>query len=413
MGARLLSRIAGAVGTPAYVYDAAVIRTRYAAFVRALAPVPHRIHYSVKANGSLGVLRVLRELGAGADIVSAGELVRARRAGFPPERIIFSGAGKRPDELTAAVEQGIALVNVESAAEAEWLADAAGRAGRPVAAGVRVNPDVTADTHPYTRTAGRGIKFGVPVDEATAVALAIHRSRHLTLRSVGVHIGSQVADAAPYAAAAGVLELLLEQLRSAGVDTLESVDLGGGLAVPYGDGTAGLEPEAFAAAVLPAVRRMGLTLLVEPGRALVAEAGTLLARVLYRKHSGGREIAVTDAGMSELLRPSLYGAEHPIEVVEPAGASAEAPEVVDVVGPLCESGDFLGLARPLAGAGPGALLAIRTTGAYGFCMSSNYNARPRPPEVLLDDGRWAVIRVREGVEDLMRGEGAEPAWQES
>lgn len=410
MGAGLLSRIAGAVGTPAYVYDAAVIRECYTRFAAALAPVPHRIHYSVKANGTLAVLRVLRDLGAGADIVSAGELARALRAGFAPERIVFSGVGKRPDELDAAVEAGIALVNVESGAEVAHLAQAAARARRSVAVGVRVNPDVTADTHPYTRTAGRGIKFGVPVDQARAVAQTIHDAELLTLRSLGVHIGSQVADGAPYAAAAATLEQLAGVLRADGIGTLESIDLGGGLAVPYGGESRGLAPGEFARAVLPAVQRLKLTLLVEPGRALVAQAGTLLTRVLYRKHSGGREIVVTDAGMSELLRPSLYGAEHAIEVVDVASGDG-TPEVVDVVGPLCESGDFLGLGRTLAGARPGALLAIRTAGAYGFCMSSNYNARPRPPEVLVDGDRWAVIRRREAVEDLMRSEETEPAWQ--
>ena len=305
-------------------------------------------------------------------------------------------------------------MNVESAAEVELLADTARRLDRTVHVGVRVNPDVTADTHPYTRTAGRGIKFGVPIDQALDVALRVDALHPLTLKSVGVHIGSQVADPAPYAAAAESLETLVRSLRSKGVDTLESLDVGGGLAVQYRVGDAELDPAVFVAAVRPAVVRSGLTLVVEPGRSLVADSGSLLTRVLYRKHSGGRDIVVVDAGMNDLMRPSLYGAEHEIEVLEPAaGAVPDGtdPAPVDVVGPLCESGDFLGLGRTLTGAGPGALLAVQAVGAYGFSMSSHYNSRPRPAEVLLDGERWAVIRMRETVDDLMRGETAAVSWR--
>ena len=414
MGPRILTRIADEVGTPAYVYDAATIRSRYERLRRALDGIPHRIHYSVKANSNLAVLHLLQSLGAGADIVSAGELARVAAAGFAPERIVFSGAGKRADELAAAVTAGVGLVNVESAAEVDLLADVARRGGWRVDVGVRVNPDVTADTHPYTRTAGRGIKFGVPVDQARGVALRVHARRELTLRSLGVHIGSQVADPAPYATAAGTLETLIRAIRAEGVDTIESVDLGGGYAVRYRDGGEELEPQRFVDAVRPAVERMGLTLLVEPGRSLVAEAGSLLTRVLYRKHSGGREITVVDAGMNDLMRPSLYGAEHTIDVVEPrktAGVDPADAVPVDVVGPLCETGDFLGLGRTLAGAAPGALLAVRAVGAYGFCMSSHYNSRPRAAEVMVDGERWAIIRARETMDDLMRGETVVTAWR--
>ena len=412
MGPRVLIRIAHHVGTPAYVYDAAVIRSRYDRLRAALDDIPHRIHYSVKANSTLAVLQLLESLGAGADIVSAGELARAQAAGFAPERVVFSGVGKRPDELAAAVDAGVGLINVESAVEVGLLADIAGRAGRRVAVGVRVNPDVTADTHPYTRTAGRGIKFGVPLDQALAVALSVHGSPDLTLRSLGVHIGSQVADPAPYAAAAAALATLVTAVRAEGVETLESIDLGGGFAVRYQDEGGELDPERFVEAVRAAVEGTGLTLLVEPGRSLVAEGGALLTRVLYRKHSGGREIAVVDAGMNDLMRPSLYGAEHPIEVVSPVDeADPGTPPAIDVVGPLCESGDFLGLGRRLPGAAPGALLAVRAVGAYGFCMSSHYNSRPRAAEVMVDGDRWAIIRARETVDDLMRGESVVTAWQ--
>lgn len=413
MGPGVLNRIAEATGTPVYVYDAAAIRGRYEAFRAALGTLPHRIHYAVKANGNLAVLRVLREAGAGADIVSAGELARVRVAGFAADHIVFSGVGKTPADLASALEGGVGLINVESREEAERLARLSRDRARRTAVGVRVNPDVTVETHPYTQTAGRGIKFGVPLDEAEAVAADIAATDGLVLKSLGVHIGSQISDPAPFAQAAAVLVELVRAVQARGVTTLESLDVGGGLAVQYGDDQPALAPERFVEAVAPVVRATGLTLLVEPGRSLVAEAGVLLTRVVYRKHSGGRELAVVDAGMNDLLRPSLYGAEHRIEVVPPADTGGGGPEeTMDVVGPLCESGDFLGRDRRLRGARTGALLAVHTAGAYGFSMSSNYNARRRAAEVLVDGERWGLVRDRETVDDLMRGERTEPRWEE-
>ncbi len=418
VGQGLLTRIAACVGTPVYVYDAEAIRRQYAALTGALAGVPHRVHYSVKANANLAVLALIRSLGAGADIVSGGELARVRRAGFAGQDIVFSGVGKTDRELAAALQAGVGLINLESEGEFELLARLARErgTGRPVSVGIRVNPDVTADTHPYTQTGAAGMKFGVPLDQVVPLAQRIAAAAELVLRSVGMHLGSQISDPAPYRQGAARLAELVEALRAAGIRTLASVDVGGGLAISYGTSPA-LDARTFAEAVSPLARRTGLPLLVEPGRFLVGNAGCLLTRVLYRKRSGGRVFLVTDAGMNDLLRPSLYGAYHEIRVVDgdsgAGGAAVSAGgELVDVVGPNCESGDFLGLDRRLPGAGPGTLLAVLGAGAYGFGMSFPYNSRPRAAEVLVDGGRYAVVRDREGVDDLMRGESAQPVWRD-
>lgn len=410
VGESVLRRVAARVGTPVYVYDLAAIRDRYRALDGALAGVPHRICFAVKANGNLSVLAALRALGAGADIVSGGELARVLRAGFQPRDVVFSGVGKTPSEIGRAMELGVGLINIESAGELDAVLELA-RPANPVRLGIRVNPDVTAETHPYTRTGARGMKFGVPLDEVVDLARRAHGSGRAVIRSIGMHIGSQIADVAPYQEGAGKLRHLIDQLRAAGITSLDTVDVGGGLGISY-NGEPAMEPAAFAAAVQFLAADTGLTLVTEPGRFLVGNAGWLLTRVLYRKRSGGREIVVVDAGMNDLLRPSLYGAVHEISVLEPRAVPAGTTDAdpVDVVGPLCESGDFLGLERRLPGAGPGALLALAGAGAYAFSMSSQYNSRPRAPEVVVDGERFAVARTREVVEDLMHGETAEPEW---
>lgn len=407
MGSSVLSRIAARVGTPVYVYDVAAVRAQYAALDRALAGIPHHIHYSVKANGNLGLLSALRALGMGADIVSGGELARVLRAGFAPRDVIFSGVGKTRAEVEAALDAGVGLINLESAGELELVAAIARERGVKAAVGIRVNPDVTADTHPYTQTGEKGMKFGVPLDQVVGLAKAIRRDRRLTLRCVGMHIGSQIADSGPYRLGAQKLQVLVEDLRGAGVDSLEFVDVGGGLGISYSSEVA-LAPEAFASAVGPLAKVTGLTLLTEPGRFLVGNAGQLLTRVLYHKHTGGKEIVVVDAGMNDLLRPALYGAYHEIRVVDPVAGGPEGP--ADIVGPLCESGDFLGLKRALKGAAPGALLSVEGAGAYSFSMSSHYNSRPKAAEVLMDGDRFAVTRTRETIDDLMRGETPDAEW---
>jgi diaminopimelate decarboxylase len=409
VGEGVLRAIATAVGTPAYVYDAGSIRGQYRRLDAALDPVPHRICYSVKANANLAVLSLLRGLGAGADIVSGGELVRARRAGFAGADLVFGGVGKTREELLAALEAGVGLISVESEEELALLTELAGASDRVANVGIRVNPEVAVETHRYTRTGVKGAKFGVPAGEAEVLAARAAGTPGLALRGLAMHLGSQITDPAPYVS--GLLKLMeiAAALRSHGVTTLQLIDIGGGFGIGYRDGEAPLDLGAFASAVLPHVATSGLTLVVEPGRFLVGGAGVLLTRVLYRKHSGGRDIAVVDAGMTDLIRPSHYDSYHDIRLVGGGGARPRAQ--CDVVGPICETGDFFALDRELPRLGQGDLLAVRGAGAYGFVMTSTYNARPRPPEVLVDGDRWAMVRSRESVEDLMHGETSAPLWR--
>lgn len=404
-----LETIARDVGTPVYVYSSGAIREQYARLERALAPVPHRIQYSVKANSNLALLALLRSLGAGVDIVSGGELYRARRAGFAGADIVFSGVGKTEAELREALAAGILLVNVESEGELRLLDRVAGAAGVSAPVALRVNPEVTVETpHHYTRTGSRGDKFGVPIDQALEVARLATTLPNTRLLGLDMHIGSQVSRVEPYRD--GLLRLLelLDALRAGGAGDLRYLDIGGGLGVTY-DAEDPIDVEAFAGAVLPGVAASGLTLLVEPGRFLVGNAGVLLTRVLYRKHGGGREFVITDAGMNDLLRPSHYNAYHRIQAVRPRGTGIRA----DIVGPVCESGDFFALDREVDDAQPGDLLAIRSAGAYGFTMSSNYNTRPRAAEVMVDGERYAVVTQRERYEDLVQHETVDPQWRDA
>ncbi len=409
MGEGLLAAIAEAVGTPVYVYSAEQIREQYHRLDAALAPAPHRVCYSVKANANLAILGLLRDLGAGADIVSAGELARVLRAGFRGGDVVFSGVGKTREEMRAALAAGIALINVESEEELGVLAGVAAETRRTAPVGIRVNPEVTVETHPYTQTGVRGKKFGVPGEAAVALAARAARTDGLVLRGLAMHLGSQIAEITPYLAAVDKLLAMVAALRRDGVASLESLDLGGGMGIRYRDGDRALDVEAFAQAILPRVVPTGLKLLVEPGRFLVGAAGLLLTRVLYRKRSGGRDIVVIDAGMTDLIRPSHYNAYHEIRLV--GGDQGRPRQTVDVVGPICESGDFLALDRELPCLEAGDLLAVCGAGAYGFVMTSTYNGRGRPPEVLVDGERYAVVRVRETAEELMRGETASPLWR--
>ncbi len=400
----LLSSIAQRVGTPVYVYSANLIRAQYHALQDALKDVPHRICYSVKANGNLGVLRVLKDLGAGADIVSAGELKRALAAGFDREGIVFSGVGKTRPELAEAMRVGVGFLNIESASELDAVIAAARDARTRASVGIRVNPDVGADTHPYTKTGEKTAKFGVPFDEVVSLARRIAAERSLVLRALAMHLGSQIHDVEPYSRGTAKLLELVTAVRASGIDTLEALDVGGGLGVRYHNEKAP-SPQAFAEAVAPKVKAAGLALVCEPGRYLVANAGVLLTKVLYRKHAGGKEYVVVDAGMTDFVRPSHYNAYHEIVPLKDGG---RPEETVNVVGPICESGDFLALDRKLVTVEPGEYLALLGTGAYGFVMSSTYNARPRPPEVLVEGDRYYVARPRETLDDLLRGEVLEP-----
>ncbi len=410
--AATLDKIARAVGTPVYVYSADAIRARYRELTGALSDIPHRVLYSVKANSNRSILQLLRGLGAGADIVSGGELTRVLRAGYAPEDVVFSGVGKSRAELRAAVSSGIGQINVESHDEVKLLDEVTGELGVMARVGVRVNPDVATDTHPYTQTGERGMKFGVPPDEVVHLAVWAEQREYLSLRGLGMHIGSQILDASRYRQGAMRLAQLVADLRMAGIGGLESVDVGGGLGIRYTTERP-LDVHLFAAAVQPLVSETGLRLMLEPGRYLVGNAGYLLTRCLHRKRSGGRSFVVVDAGMNDLIRPSLYGAVHDICVV--SDSAAAEPESVDVVGPICETGDFIGVDRQLPAVERGALLAVQGVGAYGFTMSSTYNSRPRPPEVVVDGARWAIVRERETIDDLMRGEPAADyatlAWQ--
>ena len=398
LGGVSLEEIAREVGTPAYLYNAEVIRARVAELDEAFASLEHRIYYAVKANSCLAVLKLLRELGTGCDIVSVGELRRALAAGFPPERLVFSGVGKRTDELAQACAVGIGQINLESLEELEALgALARATSGPRVRVAIRVNPDVTVETHPYTRTAMAAAKFGVPADQVLEAARRVAANDRLELRGLAMHVGSQVLDPAPFVSGACRLAELARTIRGEGIP-VGSLDLGGGLGIRYLDETP-LTPRRLAEALVPIVAPLGLTIHLEPGRYLVGSAGILLATVLYRKHAGGTDFVVVDTGMNDLERPSRYQAHHEIVVVRDRGGEARP---VDVVGPICESGDFLALARPLPEVEAGDLLAVLGAGAYGFVMSSNYNDRPRPPEIMVEGGKWKVARRRETVEDLLR-----------
>jgi diaminopimelate decarboxylase len=404
MSSVALSDIAARVGTPAYVYNAEAIRTRYRELDQALAAVPHRICFAVKANSTLAVLRVLRDLGAGADIVSGGEMARALAAGFAPERIVFSGVGKSSAELQQAIRAGLGHINVESREELELLAKLAGAEGRRVHVGIRVNPDVTTETHPYISTGKSGIKFGIPVDQVVSAAEFVLQSPGLELTTLAMHLGSQLVNPAPFREGAARLLELVTRLRQTGVTTLRVLDIGGGLGIRYTDEPS-MDPGRFADAVVPLLASSKLTAYVEPGRFLVGSAGVLLTQVLYRKHSGGKEFVVVDAGMNDLVRPSHYQAYHEIVPLEDLG---RAETRVDVVGPVCETGDFLALDRSLPAVVAGDWLAVLGAGAYGFVMASNYNTRPRPAEVLVDGERWWVARAREKIQDLFHNERMEP-----
>ena len=386
-------------GTPLFVYSRAAVEAAYRAYDEAFAPVPHRICYALKANGSHALLKILAGLGAGADIVSGGEMLAALRAGFPAERIVFSGVGKSDAEIALGVARGIGEFNAESEDEIARISTAAAAAGRTVRVSLRVNPDIDARSHPYISTGLRDNKFGVAIGEAPAILRRAREWKAIAISGVQCHIGSQITDLAPLTKAVSELAALSRALIAEGFD-LRTIDLGGGLGIDYTSDAA--PPVAdLAAAVLPLLEGLPLTVLMEPGRSLVARAGVLLTRVVVVKEGHGKRFVIVDAGMTELLRPALYDAFHRIEPVTAGDADTAR---ADIVGPVCESADFLARGRELAFAKPGDLLAVRDAGAYGFSMSSTYNMRPRAAEVLVDGGRLRLIRRRETFEDLIRTE---------
>jgi diaminopimelate decarboxylase len=394
-----LAQLAGDFGTPCYVYSRAAITQNYQAYDRALASVPHRICYAVKANSNLGVLSVLARLGAGFDIVSGGELVRVLRAGGDASKVVFSGVGKRDSEMVAALEAGVHCFNVESESELRRLSAVATRLGKTARVSLRVNPDVDAQTHPYISTGLRDNKFGIDIAGVEAVYAQAAQLPGIAITGVDCHIGSQLTQLGPYVDALERLLELIGRLRAAGI-RIQHLDLGGGLGIRYRDEQPP-SPDDFAKAVLPLLKGQDLALWLEPGRSLVGNAGVLLTRVECLKHSPHKNFAIVDAAMNDLMRPALYNAWQAIEPVQPR--SDEPAKVYDVVGPVCETGDWLGRERELT-IREGDLLAIRSAGAYGFVMSSNYNTRPRAAEVMVDGDRVQQVRARETLDDLLSGE---------
>jgi diaminopimelate decarboxylase len=366
-----------------------------------------RLHYSVKANSSIAILSLLRELGAGLDIVSGGELYRALKAGYKGKDIVFSGVGKTEREMEEALRAEVLLFNVESEQELHVLDAVAKRLGVKAPVALRVNPEVLVDTpHPYTRTGEKGMKFGIPFDEALSVGKIAANLPNIRLLGLDMHVGSQISQFAPYEVGLQRLLHLRRELERESKVRLEYLDIGGGLAVTY-DAERSVDVGQFGKVISALVGGSGLKIILEPGRFLVGNAGVLLTRVLYRKRSGGKEFIIADAGMTDLLRPSHYNAYHRIEAVKPTGRTT----VADVVGPICESGDFLALDRQIDDAEPGDLLAVQSTGAYGFVMASNYNSRPRPAEVLVEGDKFAVITRRESYDDLTRNELSALDWR--
>ncbi len=395
-----LAEIAKDIGTPCYVYSAGAIRTAYRAYDESFGGLPHTVCYAVKANGNLSVLRVLAEAGAGFDIVSGGELFRVLKAGGDPGRTVFSGVGKTAGEIDYALSAGIFVFNCESEPELALIDAMAHRRGMKARVAMRVNPNVDAATHAYISTGRLAHKFGIDIDQAETVYEHARAHPNLIVEGVSCHIGSQLMDVDPVMRAADRVLTLIDRLRAKGFD-IRHADLGGGLGVAYKAGDAAPAIKGFIAELTARVMEKNLHVFIEPGRSIVANAGVLLARVLYRKKTGDKEFVIVDAAMNDLIRPALYGAHHEIIPVRETGAPASR---VDVVGPVCETGDFLARDRELPGVFPGDLVAICSAGAYGFVQSSNYNARPRAAEVLVDGAAWSIARRRETYEDLVRGE---------
>ena len=397
-----LPAVAERFGTPCYVYSAATIRRHYRVFDEALAGIDHDICYAVKANGNLGVLGLLADLGSGFDIVSVGELERVITAGGDPARVVFSGVGKRVDEIERALEVGIACFNVESEAELERIDSVARRMGVRAPISLRVNPDVDAQTHPYIATGLKENKFGVDIGRAETLYARAAGMDGLSIRGVDCHIGSQLTQLAPFRDAIQRVLALIDRLAEQGIE-IGHLDVGGGLGIRYRDEEPP-SPAAYAENIRDLVAGRDLKLVFEPGRVLVGNAGVLLTRVEVLKPGAQAEdkhFAIVDAAMNDLLRPALYDGWHAIVPVAEASAAATRPW--EIVGPICETGDFLGHDRELA-LDTGDLLAVRTAGAYGFAMASSYNARPRPAEVMVDGDAVHEVRARESIADLMRGE---------
>ena len=398
-----VSELVAQYGTPLYIYSRATIERHWKAFDAAAGDVPHLICYAVKANGNLAILNLLARLGSGFDIVSGGELARVIAAGGDAKKVVFSGVGKTEEEMRYALGQDILCFNVESEPELERLNQVAGAMGKVARISIRINPDIDAGTHPYISTGLKQNKFGIPIERAPEVYRYAASLPNLQITGVDCHIGSQLTEIAPFLEAVDKLLALIDELSAAGIK-IHHLDVGGGLGVTYSDETPP-HPEQYAAALKAKLAGRDLQLIFEPGRAIVANAGILVTQVEYPKEGEDRHFAIVDAAMNDLIRPSLYGAW--MNII-PVDKSLERPvRSYDVVGPVCETGDFLGKDRQL-GLAPDDLLVVRSAGAYGFAMSSNYNTRPRAAEVLVDGGEAHLVRERERVSDLWRLERTLP-----
>jgi len=386
-------------GTPLYVYSAATLRRHIGAYEKAFSRVPHITCFAVKANSNLSVLGLLSEQGAGADVVSGGELFRALKAGVPASKIVYAGVGKTEEEIAFALKSGILMFNIESVDELMAINRIAGRMKKKAPIALRVNPDIDAGTHPYITTGLKKYKFGIPREMALEFYKSARKLRNVEVVGIHKHIGSQITEIKPFADALERILLLVDELKASGLD-IRYLDMGGGLGIPY-DHQRTPVPSDLAGAVLPLIKGRGLTLIMEPGRSVVGNAGVFITKTLYIKDGPGKIFAVVDGGMNDLMRPTLYDAYHEILHVK---KKRKAPLVTDVVGPICETGDFLGLGRELSAVEQGDLLAVMSAGAYGFSMSSNYNSRPRSAEVMVMGRKHFLIRERETWQGLVRGE---------
>jgi diaminopimelate decarboxylase len=403
-----LADLAASVGTPFYCYSTATLVHHYEVFGRAFADVNALVCYAMKANSNQAVIKTLARLGAGADVVSEGELRRARAAGIPPHKIMFSGVGKTAHELALAVDEGIFCINVESEPELELLSSIASQKGRTAHISVRVNPDVDARTHAKIATGKSENKFGIPISHAREVYARAAKLPGLQATGVDMHIGSQIMELAPFDDAFALLSEFVRALRADG-HTISHVDLGGGLGIPYRDDSEPPpHPDAYAAMVKRATRDLGCMLVFEPGRLLVGNAGILVTRVLYLKRGEAKTFVIVDAAMNDLIRPTLYEAHHDVRPVRES-ARKDRRIVADIVGPVCESGDFLALGRGMAEPRPGDLLAVMSAGAYGAVQAGTYNTRPLVPEVLVHEEKWALVRPRLEIDQLI-GLDRLPSW---
>jgi diaminopimelate decarboxylase len=404
-----LKRIAQEVGTPAYVYSLATLKRHFQVFDQAFAKVPHIVCFSVKANSNLAVLRLFAKQGSGFDIVSGGELFRALKAGGDPKKIVFSGVGKKKEEIEYALNAGILMFNVESDEELAALNEIAAGAGKKAPISLRVNPDVDPQTHPYISTGMKKAKFGVDIKRSLETYKKAMALRHIDVVGVDCHIGSQLTSVTPFVdALAKVREyldrVLAGEMKKEGAQ-IRYLDLGGGLGINYHDEMPPL-PHDYAKAIIEGLQGVDITLILEPGRVIVGNAGILLTEVQYIKETDTKKFVIVDAGMNDLIRPALYGS---YQAIQPVMESRGEKIVADVVGPICESGDFLAKDREIARPRRNDLLAVMSAGAYGFTMASNYNSHPKPPEVLVDGDRYHVVRKRETLEDLINGEMIPPS----